>query len=169
MNTKFITVSLIVVAIIAIGGYVFPRVTELVVERVVELGAFAGPDIYDTIRLHEGVEVGGGNFATSSIGAVTYTAGQVFNNKLITHTAASALTATLPASSTISQIAQPSMTHTVFITPVTTGITFAGGAGTELNTASSTKFCVAGSLCRLDFVRKANTDIEVLLTNASGL
>lgn len=167
MNKK--TVGIALVVIIAITGLFFPRggtVVEKVVEKVADLGALTGPDIFDKVRLHDGVEIGGGNFATSSAGAVTYTADQLFNFNLVTHTATGALTATLPASSTIPYIRDAGDSTSVFITPVTTGITLAGGTGTELSSASSTSFCVVGTICRLDFIRKANTDIEVFLTSA---
>lgn len=158
MNNKFIGVALIAILVIAIGAYLFPKVQQ-------PLGAIASPQVYDRMFFYNNQEVGGGNLATSSVGAATYTAAQVFNNKLITHTAASALTVTLPASTTISNIVGAGMTYTLYLAPVTTGITVAGGTGTELNAASSTAMCSAGALCRLDFVRKANTDIEVLLLN----
>ena len=151
-------VALIAILVIAIGAYLFPKVQ-------VPLGAISSPQVYDRMYFYNNEEVGGGNFATSSVGAVTYTAAQVFNNKLITHTAASALTVTLPASTTISNIVGAGMSYTLYLTPVTTGITVAGGTGTELNAASSTAMCSAGALCRLDFIRKANTDIEVLMLN----
>ena len=158
MNNKFMGVALIAILVIAIGAYLFPKVQ-------VPLGAISSPQVYDRMYFYNNEEVGGGNFATSSVGAVTYTAAQVFNNKLITHTAASALTATLPASTTISNIVGAGMSYTLYLTPVTTGITVSGGTGTELNAASSTAMCSAGALCRLDFIRKANTDIEVLMLN----
>lgn len=133
------------------------------------LSAVVGPEVLDRFVFRDGIVVGGTNTATSSAGAATYSAAQVFTSQTITHTAASALTATFPASSTVSFIPRTGDTKTLFILPVTTGITFAGGTGLDLNTASSTKFCVAGSVCRFDFVRKSNTDIEVLMTPASGL
>lgn len=133
------------------------------------LGAFAGPDVTETMFFRGDAVLGGSNYATSSIGAATYTAGDILRNKTITHTAASALTATLPASTTLQNLVPNTGDTAVrFILPVTTGFTLAGGTGTDLNTASSTKFCVAGQVCRLDFVRKSNSDIEVLLTNPSG-
>lgn len=156
MNSKYIYVGLVAVLVIALGAYWFPK------GSTPSVGALVSPDVYDNLRLHEDAEIGGGNLATSSIGAATYTAAQVFNNKLITHTAASALTVTLPASSTVSQIKETSMTHTLYLAPVTTNITVAGGTGVDLNIGSSTAVCLAGGVCRLDFVRKANTDIEVL-------
>lgn len=133
------------------------------------LGAFSGPEIYDTIFFKNNVVVGGDNFATTSQGAATYTAATIKNARVITHTAGAALTATLPASTTLTDfIPRSGDTATKYLLPVTTGITLEGGTGTDLNTASSTKFCVAGQVCELTFVRKSNSDIEVLLVPASG-
>lgn len=125
----------------------------------------AGPEHTERQFFLDDVVVGGNNFATSSQGAATYTAVQIFNSKLITHTAGGALTATLPASSTIPQIPKVGDTKVVYLAPITTKITLAGGTGTELNTGSTTPQCLAGSLCTLTFVRQSDTDIEVWLDN----
>lgn len=130
---------------------------------------FGGTEEFFTKYFREDAILGGFNFATSSQGAATYTAATFKPSKTITHTATGALTATLPASSTVPDfIPRTGDTATKFLLPVTNGITLAGGTGMDLNTASSTKFCVAGQVCRLDFVRKSNTDIEVLMTPVSG-
>lgn len=151
-----------VIALVVAGFALFKPVPQAPV------GAVSGPDFLSRAFFYDDAIVGGSVFATSSQGAATYTAAQVFGNKFILHTAAAALTATLPASSTISQIPRPGDTKVLFIQPVTNGITLAGGTGTDLNTASSTKFCVVGQLCELTFVRKSNTDIEVILVPSSG-
>lgn len=112
---------------------------------------------------------GGGTTATTSQGTVTYTASMFDTESLILHTASAALTATLPASSTLSALApKAGMSRKVCVAPITTGITFAGGTGTDLDTASSTKFIVAGGIGCFDFIRKTDLgDFEILMT--SGL
>lgn len=108
---------------------------------------------------------GGGVFATSSVGTVTYPASAFDTESLIEHTAASVVTATLPASSTLSSfIPTAGQSRTVCINAITSTVTLAGGTGTDLNSASTTKAIIAGGLGCLNFVRKTNTDIEVLLT-----
>lgn len=52
MSTKVLGASLVVVAVLAIGGFFYPQ-SESVVERV--FGAFSGPDIYDEVRFHDSV------------------------------------------------------------------------------------------------------------------
>lgn len=133
-------------------------------------GAFPGGEIQVPVAFRDTVSLGGNVFATTSQGAVTYTAGAVSKFSLIQHTASAALTATLPASSTLTGfIPKAGDTQTVYLAPITTGITLAAGTGTDLNTASSTKFCVVNSVCELTFVRKANSDIEVFLRSSTGL
>ena len=109
---------------------------------------------------------GGGVTATTSIGAVTYTASQFDTESTIEHTAASAVTATLPASSTLSTfVPLPGQSRTIFIKNISAGIiTLSGGSGTLLRSASSTSRILTTGVGRLDFVRKNDTDIEVLFT-----
>lgn len=129
------------------------------------IGAASGPEYYNRQFFRDNAIIGGTVLATSSRGTVTYTADNIKNSKVIVHTATAALTANLPASSTLTDfIPRPGDTAIVYISPVTTLITFAGGTGVDLNTASSTKNINAGGLGSLEFVRKADSDIEVLLT-----
>jgi len=159
--------ALLVAAVLALGGYVATNKEALVVQND-PLGAAPSGDFYNPVTARQTATIGGNVVSTSSVGAATYTAANIQSTSLIVHTAASALTATLPASSTLRNfISVAGDTRTIYLAPVTTGITLAGGTGTDLNTASSTKFCVAGTVCRLDFVRKSNTDIEVLLVNGN--
>lgn len=175
MNLKDLVVGGIAVVALLVGfaGMSSPNPTDVVnqvIEKVNKFSAAPGPDVYVPTWFAQTVTIGGNVFATSSAGAVTYTAASLNNVNTIQHTATGALTATLPASSTLTSfVPKAGDSRTVFLNPITTGITLAGGTGTDLNTASSTKFCVVGSLCRLDFVRKSNTDIEVLLTSSTGL
>lgn len=153
----------LLVGVIATIGY------NMALAPTQPLGGAAGDFHSNHETFASGVTLGGRVFATSSVGAATYTAASLTDVTLIQHTAASALTATLPASSTLTSfVPRAGDTRTIFLAPITTGITLAGGTGTDLNTASSTKFCVVSQVCRLDFTRKVNSDIEVLLTNSSG-
>jgi hypothetical protein len=170
MNTKNIVSSIVISVIVVFLGFtIFGGKTETVIEKTVQpVGVAAGPLHTEYQEFLDNMVVGGEVFATSSIGTATYTAANLYKKSLIQHTAASALTATLPASSTISWIPRAGDKAVIFLNPITTGITLAGGTGTELNTASSTKFVVANQLARLEFVRKINSDIEVFMTSSSG-
>lgn len=153
----------VIVALLAATGFAYYA------NHQQPLGAQAGPEVFDAFYARQTITEGGNVLATTSQGSVTYTAANLKNVTVIQHTASAALTATLPASSTLSDFARTAGdVRTIYITPITTGITLAGGTGTDLNTASSTKFCVVAQICRLDFVRKTNSDFEVFLTSASG-
>ena len=130
------------------------------------LSGAAGSDFTFPVTFWQGATIGGRVVATSSQGTATYTAANLIDATLIQHTAAAAVTVTLPASSTLSSAFAPRAgdTRTIFINAITSNVTLAGGTGTDLNTASSTKTVVAGGMARLDFVRKANSDFEVLIT-----
>lgn len=162
-NIKTFVVTVFAVAVVLFGA------SLLKTDSSPKLGA-TFMDSYNPVSFRSGITVGGYNFATSSVGAVTYTGG-TFNNPalgIITHTAASALTATLPASTTLTSLV-PNIgdSRVIYINPITTGMTLAGGTGTLLNSASSTKFIIAGQVGRLEFVRKANSDINVFMTTGS--
>lgn len=159
------------VGVVAVMGFWFPSVTTETVREVIrEVGANPGPDFFNPVFFRQTATLGGNVFATSSIGAVTYTAATISGASLIQHTAASAVTATLPASSTLSSFA-PNVgdVRTIYIAPITSNVTLAAATGVDLNTASSTKVCLAGFVCRLDFVRKTNFDIEAFLVSSTGL
>lgn len=70
MTNKTLGIALVVIIAIAIGGYMYPNVTERVVEKVTELGANPGP--YHTERqFFKSGSTNGGRLATSSVGALT--------------------------------------------------------------------------------------------------
>lgn len=150
-------VAIAVVAVIAITGTKSPE--------QVNVAASSGPDFYNPVYLAQTATVGGGVFATTSQGTATYTTANLANTSVIQHTASGALVVTLPASSTVSFVQRAGDTRTIYLNPITTSISLLGGTGTDLNVASSSVTCLVGRLCRLDFVRKTNTDIEVVMTN----
>lgn len=148
------------VAVIAVMAYSKPA------QIVRPLGAAAGPEVTEPTYFRGTVTPGGNVFATTSQGAVTYTAANLLNTSIIQHTASGALTATLPASSTLQAfIPRPGDSRTIYLQPITTLITLAGGTGTDLNVSSTTLRCLAGAVCPMHFVRKSNMDIEVNVTN----
>lgn len=166
----FIKFCIGVVAVVALvlSGMTFNRVGQLaqvIADLQSPVGATPGTEFQNPTTFLQPATMGGNVFATSSAGTATYTAASLQNTSVIQHTATAALTVTLPASSTLGAfIPRPGDTRTIFINAITTKITLAGGTGTDLNTASSTKDVIAGGVARLDFVRKVNTDIEVLMT-----
>jgi hypothetical protein len=166
MNTQNILSSVIVSAIMVVLGFaIFGGKT--VVEKQIPVGATAGTDHYFNETFYDDITLGGMVFATSSTGTVTYTAASLAKAALIEHTAASNLTANLPASSTIYWIPRAGDRKNIRFAAITSQITLAGGIGTDLNSASSTKVILPGTIGNLEFVRKSNSDIEVLMTTAA--
>ena len=152
--------SIAVVALL-VGGYALFNTFQPVQQN---FGATAGNDFFGFVSFHGGELVGGGNFATSSVGAATYTAAQIMNNRLITHTAASALTVTLPASTTLgAYLPNKGDSKTTCIDGVTTAITLAAGTGDIFSYGTSTSIVAPGNEMCMTFSKKANTDIDVLL------
>lgn len=158
--------SVVVGIILGAGGVLVVQPTQQP-----QLGAASGVDHSNKEFFHGNMEVGGGVLATTSQGAVTYTAAQVMNSKVIEHVASAALTATLPTAASLSSagfIKNPGDTFTLFIHASTTAITIAGGTGMSLQSASSTKAIPAGNTGRLDFTRLPATEggrIDVLLSS----
>lgn len=168
MNKNVLVSAGIVIALVlGVVGILRPATVERVVQNI---GANPGPEFFVPVFFRETSTDGGNVFATTSAGSVTYTAASLIKTSLIAHTASAAVTATLPASSTIASAFVPLAgdSRTIYLAPITTNITLAGGTGTDLNTASSTKVCLQGTVCSLEFVRKSNSDIEVLLVTPTG-
>ena len=118
---------------------------------------------------------GGGIRATSTVNsAETLLAADFDVEDVIAYTLnVQDATLTLPATSTLSSfIATAGQTRTIFIRNATTtaamDLTLAGGTGMNLITASSTKAIVGGTAgansARLDFARRADTDIDVTMS-----
>lgn len=108
-----------------------------------------------------------GAYATTSVGAGTLTATNISKVGTILSTNTGALTLTLPASTTLTTVGFVPTAgdyHTYVVVNQGTGLlTFAGGTGTLLQTASSTKSINAGGTAELTCTRKTNTDIVCLL------
>ena len=118
---------------------------------------------------------GGGIRATSTVNsAETLLAADFDVENVIAYTLnVQDATLTLPATSTLSSfIATAGQTRSIFIRNATTtasmDLTIAGGTGMNLLVASSTKVIVGNTTgsnsARLDFVRRADTDIDVTMS-----
>lgn len=163
MQNKIIAGIAVVALILAGVALAKPaQVKEVVKELQGASDSFSFPMRFDST-----VTVGGKVFSTSSVAAATFTAANLRETTFVSNTGATIVSMTLPASSTFSNnfIPRPGDARTIYLQPTTAQITLVGATGTDLNSASSSKICSVGGLCRLDFVRKANTDIEVLLTS----
>lgn len=160
--------TILVAVVISVSATLFIGGDTQVIERVT--GGAAGPDFSSRIFLRDGVVIGGARTATSSRGAVTYTAASIANSSVIEHNAEAATTATLPTEAALSSLGFLQVAgdkYTMYIHASTTKITLAGGTGTNLRSASTTKDIIASGVARLDFVRLGATEansIDVLMT-----
>lgn len=116
---------------------------------------------------------GGGVTATTSNGAVTLTAANLFGGNVLEHTNTDVATLTLPASTTVTAyIATAGQCRTILYKNLGSATdTLAGGTGTLLSVASSTigtglKTVSTGGVAHLLICRTSNTDIEVFMSPA---
>lgn len=147
----------LLIGLLALGGTVFMLFRgPSVAPQIPEAGAVSGPDVSFRMFFHDNIVVGGGVLATTSAGSVTYTAANIANNKLIEHKATAALTATLPTAAALNAIGflpNAGDTAMLYIHASTTNITLAGGTGTTLYSASTTRVIPANSTVALEFVK----------------
>lgn len=162
MKNKFLWVGLVVIAIIAIGGYFYPKFS-------LPSGAASGPDQYTPANFFGGFTRG--NYYASTTGtAVTLKASDLVGRDYISFTPiVGATTITFPASSSLSSLVpKTGMTQETCIRNASTTagitITFAAGTGIDWETvATSTGTMQAppsiapDSLGCFKFIRKSKT------------
>lgn len=173
MTLHKIITGLLVVGFVGVGGYVLTIDTEVKVPPQDNVGAVASPDVYSYFRVHGVFTQGGGVRATSTVNAAeTLLASDFDEENVIDYTLNQQdATLTLPASTTIPGIPYAGNVRSVYIRNATTtaamDLTIAGGTGTILKKATSTATIKGDTdgdnYARIDFVRKANTDIDALL------
>lgn len=127
----------------------------------------AGSEFYFPATFYGGAQFSA-TFATTSNGAGTLTASNITNTFTILSTNSGVLTLTMPASSTLSGFIPRAgdRASMVIVNQGTALLTLAGGTGTLLQTASSTKAVNIGGTAELNFVRKTNSDIVVNMSAA---
>ena len=159
-NMKNYIVSAVVAVVVVVAGFSF------FVPKAPVAGSVTGPDVSFHAFYHDNMTIGGFDFATSSVGAVTYTAASIVNSRVIEHQAASAVTATLPTNAALSALGfLPNVgdTQTLFIHASTTAVVLVGNTGVTLTSASTTKQVLAGSFARLEFIRLGATEGRLIL------
>lgn len=147
-------ITVLIVGGLLVAGLVFGL--NLSKEKPTLPGAASGSDVSFRMFFRDNINVGGNDFATSSVGAATFTAALINNARVIEHTAASAVTLTLPTNAALSGagfLPNVGDTQVVFIHATTTAITLAGNTGVTISTASSTKSIAAGQIGRLECTR----------------
>lgn len=165
-----VIVSAIVAAVVVMVFGVFTQAPTPQTQPDPTPGAVTGPDVYARTFFHDNAIVGGFDFATSSLGAATYTAASFVNAKVIEQQASGALTVTLPTNALLSAAGYlPNIgdTQITYIHASTTKITLATGTGITLSSASTTKDISANSTGKLECTRLGATEarlIQCLLT-----
>jgi len=188
MNTKYIWIALVVVTIIAVIGIFTPlgqRASGLVgsvgitsntnFQGVVGAeGLKVGSGCKDSASFTycTGVAIQGGTLSTTTGASMTLAPTDLGYGTILMNPTVAAVTITLPATTTSGMSSfLPNVgdwTSMVLVNSTTTAvsITLAGGTGTILTDASTTKAIIGGGnqgMSLLEFVRKANTDIGVLM------
>ena len=161
---KSLKVALIVVAIIAIGGFFFPK-GNTVMERVV--GANPGPDILNNVVFHENYS-NRGHVATTTGVIATYTLTTADIRKELSYLEWNAslnqtLTTMASTSAPFGNLAVGEGFSMDFYSSTSTAgttITFAAGTGVDLQEDEGETVIVNGlETARLNFRKKTNTDI----------
>lgn len=129
------------------------------------LGAVSTPDFYTRATFLNGA-VFSSPAATTSVTA-TLKAVDLIDKTTILDSGFAARTLTFPATSTLSNFLPKAGDRTtiMLVNQGTTTITLAGGTGTLLYTASSTKIVPTLGVALLYMVRKANGDIAIMMSS----
>lgn len=183
MSNKNLTIGLLVAIVIAIGGYMFPQIKSGMVS-----GTVSPTDVQATnfteVTASNGMLITAGGLTTNTLttsGTInsTSTSGTAntltqfdlngFSEVAVTINV-STLTWTLPASSTLTTFIPLSGNKTIitFANATTTAaanLTLAGGTGTFLSTASSTRNVNSDRSAELSCVRLPSTDVQCNLLN----
>lgn len=164
-NTVTVVVAGFVALLVSAGSYAFLSPVRDSVNQ--SLGANAGPDSYEHSSFFSGLGRGG-FFATSTDDTTaTFLAGNLNGISRIDFTPnVTGITATLPASSTLTSFVTPrGMTRDILLCNATTTtaapFTLAFGAGMIDSLATTTLAIESGDCAQLTFSRKGNTDIDV--------
>ena len=163
MNIKIIGVALVAI-VIAIGGYVFPKVSQ-------PLGANPGPDFFNHLVFKQNFTRGGTAIATSSTAATyTLTTSELrkeSNYLSWTVNVNTTLTTMASTSAPFNGMSTGESFEVIFHNASTTAgatATFAAGTGVDLQESEGGTVIINGlEFGRLVFIKKANTDIAMVV------
>lgn len=168
MSNKITAVGAVVAVVLSLVAI---NSNPAVVERVVEgpsVGALSSPDVYSYMNVHGAFTQGGGvTTVTPTSEAVTLTSGNMVSSNIITFTASStqaALTATLPASTSIPVSSEPGSYRSWVIenpfTAAATTTTIAAGTGIDLQEPDGQNVVIGiNNYAWLTCYREASTDV----------
>lgn len=166
MSNKLLTIGLVIALILGAYGALSQNTT--VKEVVRELGAVAGPDVYSYLNVHGAFTQGGGvTTATPDDATYTLTFNDMATSNVIRFTASStmpALTATLPASTTI-PLSQEAGSYRTWViensfTAAATTTTVAAGTGIDLQEPDGQNVVIGiNNYAWVTCFREASTDV----------
>ncbi len=178
MNNSKIWVAVVVVAIIAIGGYLFPKVqihtniqnaVDKAVEKAVNsFGALTSPTLFDHIEFKESFTKGGNAVATTTVDAtIVLGTGHRFDrtvSSLEMNIGVNATVTTMASTTApLSNLAVGESLEVLFYNASTTAgstATFAAGTGVDLQEDEGETVIVNGlEVARLTFLKKQDTDV----------
>lgn len=173
MTKNNLALAAIVIIAIAISSWAFKPSFDISVGGPSSFGALTGGTITTPVQFLENMTVGFSKASTTSATTYTLTANDLGNQfggyqTVFQTLSGGAATFTLPASSTIANIApRAGMRTTQCWVSITNNITFAAGTGIDLDTASTSATdltFLAGKGGCLEFVRQTDSDLHVWLT-----
>jgi len=169
-----IKIGLVVVVLVIISALI-TLASGLTISSKTDLSAIAGPDVFQKMFFHNGIQVGGTVVATTTTAAAyTLTVKDVADElSYFSVTPNIDTTFTLMASSSIAMdklnIPRAGDTRVILLANASTtaaaSITLAAGTGVDLQKNEDTAdLAVLGlDVARLTFIRKPNTDVMVLM------
>lgn len=169
MTNSKIWIAVIVVAIIAVGGYFTPQGKTIVKEVVKEsnLGALVGPELYDHITFNQTLTRGGDVTATSSTASTyTLTSSELrreTNYISWTPNVNTTLTTMASTSAPFSDLGTGETREVILYNASTTAastITFAAGTGVDLQEDEGGSVIVNGlETARITYGKKSDNDV----------
>ena len=172
MKQTYFTIGALVIAVITLGiiGYTvrvpIVNVSQPVIEKI--FGASSGPEHWNVETFHDGFQMGGNIYSTSTTDtSATLLAANLRDTHIINFTPnRTATTLTLPATSTLSDWLKTTGSMDIVIicnaTSTIDSFTLAAGTGMNLHQATSSMGIMNGDCSELTFIRNSDTDIELI-------
>jgi hypothetical protein len=145
-----------------------PVVNVQVPEQEQNVGG-ASPEQLSYFRVHGVFTQGGRSFATTSAPASTLLGSSISDASIVRWTGAAPSTMTTPASTTVPGIDKVGMCRQILIENEDSAdnLTLSAGTGVTFSTVASTSRVLPGKSALTVWCREADTDIEVVIINAS--
>jgi hypothetical protein len=167
-KVSVVSIALALVAIV-IAFVALSKPAQIVIKET--FGAQPGPDVFEHTSFNAAATFGGIRATSTNDTTATMLASDLKDVSMIAFTPeAQGITLTLPASTTLSNFApKPGNVRTVALCNASTSplghFTVAFGTGLNAHLATSTLLITAEECATIDFIRSADSDIEVFFDN----